>query len=391
MSASQKRIARAVSISDLRLLARRRLPKAIFDFIEGGCDDEIGLTTNETAFADIRFVPRALVDVSNRQQDRTVFGHAFGSGFGISPTGLIGLFRHAGELDLVRAAAEANIPFTLSGAGTASYSQVQRAWQQSWVQLYIPRDHAIWRRKLVLAEEAGFRTLVVTVDVPASSKRERNAKRGWTLSTSASPSLTMMMDAIRHPQWTSAFVRHGFPFMEMWREFAREGASAREVASVFTAQCPAPQDWAVLAAIRQAWRGNLVVKGILSPHDVRLALEAGADGIMVSNHGGRQFDQAVASVEMLPAIVDAIAGRAAVFIDSGITRGAHVVASLALGADMAFVGRATLYGLVAGGLDGARRAIAILRQEIDLCMAQTGLTSLQGVPSTILQRPPGNK
>ena len=273
-----------------------------------------------------------------------------------------------------------------SGAGTATHDEVQRLWPQAWTQLYISRDQEIWRRQLARAEAAGLRTLVVTVDVPAPSKRERNAKRGWSLSASASPSITMIADALRHPAWTWAFLRHGFPFLEAWRDFARENATSRDVAAIFTAQCPAPQDWRLLGRIRAAWKGNLVIKGILSPDDAGLAIEQGADAVMVSNHGGRQLDHAVAPIDMLPAIVDAVGGRLPVLIDSGIRRGADIVVARALGADMAFVGRATLYGLVAGGLDGARRAIAILRQETDLCMAQVGLTSLDDVPGRILHR-----
>lgn len=386
MGSVDKKIARSVAIRDLRDLARKRLPKAIFDFIEGGCDDERCLAGNEDAFARIRLVPRCLVDVSTRDQAASLFGHRFGAAFGIAPTGLIGLFRHQGESQLVQAAAGANIPFVQSGAGTASYDQVQGLWPEAWTQLYISRDQAIWRQQLSRAAGAGFRTLVVTVDVPASSKRERNAKRGWSLSASASPSITMIADALRHPAWTYAFLRHGFPFLETWRDFARENATSREVAAVFTAQCPAPQDWRLLGQVRQAWKGNLVIKGILSPDDARLAIEQGCDAVMVSNHGGRQLDHAIAPVEMLPAIAGVVQGRIPVLIDSGIRRGSDIVVSRALGADMAFVGRATLYGLVAGGLDGARRAIAILQQETDLCMAQLGLTTLDDVPGAILHR-----
>lgn len=386
MAPVDKTIARAVSIRDLRDLARRRLPKAIFDFIEGGCDDEGGLAENENAFARLRFVPRCLVDVSRRDQGRPLLGHRFASAFGIAPTGLIGLFRHQGDRLLIQAAAEANVPFVLSGAGTASFQDVQQLWPEAWTQLYISRDESIWRRQLARAEDAGLRTLVVTVDVPASSKRERNARRGWSLSASTLPSITMIADALRHPAWTYAFLRHGFPFLEAWRDFARENATSREVAAIFAAQCPAPQDWRLLGQIRTAWKGNLVLKGILSPDDAKRAIEHGSNAVMVSNHGGRQLDRAVAPIDMLPSIVDVAGGRVPVLIDSGIRRGADIVASRALGADMAFVGRATLYGLVAGGLDGARRAIAILREETDLCMAQVGLTSLDGVSASILHR-----
>lgn len=387
MSGHNKRIERAVSIKDLQALARRKLPKAVYDFIDGGCDDEYCLSTNEDAYAAIRFTPRSLVDVSARDQSRVLFGRKFSSAFGIAPTGLNGLYRHGADHMLLRAAAETNTPFVLSGVGTATYTEAQSAWPPSWLQLYIAKREDIWRRQLEAAMDAGFKTLVVTVDVPASSKRERNAKRGWSLSASAAPNMSMMLDGLRYPDWTLAFLRHGFPFLHAWREFAQDGANARDVSGVFTEQCPAPQSWALLASIRKLWHGNLILKGILHPDDARLALEHGCDGIIVSNHGGRQFDHAVAAIEALPAIVEAVNRKAVVMTDSGIRRGADIVAALALGADFTWVGRATLYGVVAGGLPGAKRAIAILRQEIDLCMAQLGLTSLESIPRQIVRAP----
>jgi (S)-mandelate dehydrogenase len=387
MSGHTKRIARAVAIKDLQALARKRLPKAIYDFIEGGCDDEACLTANEAAFAAMRFTPRYLVDVSTRDQSRSLFGRTYGSAFGIAPTGLNGLYRHRADQMLLQAAAQTNSPFVLSGVGTATYEEAQSAWPPSWLQLYIAKREDIWRRQLEAAMDAGFKTLVVTVDVPASSKRERNAKRGWSLSASAAPNMSMMLDGLRYPDWTLAFLRHGFPFLHAWREFAHENTNSREVSAIFTAQCPAPQSWALLAAIRKLWRGNLILKGILHPEDARLALEHGCDGIIVSNHGGRQFDRAIPAIQALPAIHAALNGRALVMVDSGIRRGADIVAALALGADFTWVGRATLYGVIAGGAPGAKRAIEILRQEVDLCMAQLGLTSLESVSPQILRTP----
>ena len=383
--ASNKRIARAVAIRDLQALARKRLPKAIYDFIEGGCDDESCLSANEAAFANLRFTPRYLVDVSARDQGRSLFEHRFASAFGIAPTGLNGLYRRQADQTLLQAAAETNTPFVLSGVGTATYEEAQSTWPLSWLQLYIARSENIWRRQLASAMDAGFKTLVVTVDVPASSKRERNAKRGWSLSASAAPSMSMMLDSLRYPDWTLAFLRHGFPFLHAWREFAQENANAREVSGVFTAQCPAPQSWALLADIRKLWRGNLILKGVLHPEDARLALEHGCEGVIVSNHGGRQFDRAIPAIHALPAIHTAVNGKALVMVDSGIRRGADIVAALALGADYSWVGRATLYGVIAGGAPGARRAIDILQQEVDLCMAQLGLTSLESVSRDILR------
>ncbi len=387
MSGQNKRIERAVSIKDLQALARKRLPKAIYDFIEGGCDDESCLSANEAAFAAMRFTPRYLVDVSARDQGRTLLGHRYASAFGIAPTGLNGLYRQQADQMLLQAAAESNTPFVLSGVGTASYEEAQSAWPPSWMQLYIAKSDDIWRRQLESAMDAGFKTLVVTVDVPASSKRERNAKRGWSLSASAAPSMSMMLDGLRYPDWTLAFLRHGFPFLYAWRQFAQENANARDVAGVFTAQCPAPQSWALLANIRKLWRGNLILKGVLHPEDARLALEHGCDGIIVSNHGGRQFDRAIPAIHALPAVYAAANGKALVMVDSGIRRGADIVAALALGADFTWVGRAALYGVVAGGLPGAKRAIEILQQEVDLCMAQLGLTSLESLSRDVLRMP----
>jgi L-lactate dehydrogenase (cytochrome)/(S)-mandelate dehydrogenase len=370
------RAERAVSIADLRRLARRRLPRLVFDFIEGGVEDEIALRRNGEAFARWNLLPRYLVDVSVRNQARTLFGRRHAAPFGIAPTGMAALVRPGADLMLAGAAAEAGIPVIVSGTNTASIEEVARAApDRAWYQLYAARDRAIPEALLHRAEQAGIGTLVVTLDVPLTPKRERNRRNGFGRAASMRPGA--MLNGLLHPGWTLDWLRHGMPAMEDWRPYAPSGSDKAAVADFVSAQWPdASQSWRDLERYRALWPHTLVVKGILHPEDAARAAEIGADGIIVSNHGGRQLDRAPASIDMLPAVLDAVPPSVEVMLDSGIRRGADIVIALALGARCCFVGRATLYGAAAGGRAGVARAIAILREEIDLILGQIGCPNI---------------
>ena len=379
------RIADAVNIDDLRRLARRRLPRVVFDFIEGGVEDEHGLEVNETSFARRRLVPRYLVDISRRDQSAALFGHTYASPFGIAPTGLAALFRADADLILARAAAAANIPFIMSGASTASIEEAaQAAPAHAWYQLYAARDKKISEDMIRRARDAGLDTLVLTVDVPVSSKRERNVRNGFELPLKLRWSKSL--EALMHPLWIAGYLRHGMPRFHNWAPYAEPGASAKAIAAFVARQIPCSVTWRDLENFRRLWPRHLVVKGILHPDDAVRAAQAGVDGIMVSNHGGRQLDQAPAPLDMLPAICAAVGDKITVMLDSGVRRGADVLTALCLGARFVFVGRATLYGAAAGGLGGAQKAIEILRKEIDLVMGQIGCPRLDGLgPGFLLQ------
>jgi (S)-mandelate dehydrogenase len=369
------RTEKAVNIEDLRRMAKRHLPRICFDFIEGGLEDEQGIARNETAFARHRLMPRYLVDVSKRDLSTNLFGQKFALPFGIAPTGLAGLFRRGADLMLAEAARDANVPFIMSGASTASIeAAAQVAPQHAWYQLYGARDMKVSEDMIRRARDAGLSTLVHTVDVPIGSKRERNIRNGFIRPYKLKPSI--VLEALRHPAWIADYLRHGgMPMLENWKPYAPPGASTNEVADFLSSQTPSTQTWRELEAYRRLWPRKLVVKGVLHIDDARRAADMGVDGIMVSNHGGRQLDRAPSPLDVLLQINQAVGSRIAVMFDSGIRRGSDIVVARCLGARFVFTGRATLYGCAAGGAAGAKRAIDILKDEIDRVLAQMGCPS----------------
>lgn len=380
------RIADAVNIDDLRRLARRRLPRVVFDFIEGGVEDEHCLAVNEASFARRRIVPRYMVEVHRRSQAATLLGRGYASPFGIAPTGLAALFRADADLILAKAAVAANIPFIMSGASTASMeAAAQVAPGHTWYQLYAARDRKISEDMVRRASDAGLSTLVLTVDVPIPSKRERNLRNGFELPLKLKWSRSL--EALMHPRWIASYLRRGMPRFDNWAPYAQPGASAKAIAAFVARQIPCSVTWHDVENFRRLWPRHLVIKGIMHPDDAARATQMGVDGIMVSNHGGRQLDQAPAALEMLPAICAAVGDKVAVMLDSGVRRGADILTALCLGARFVFVGRATLYGAAAGGLAGAQRAVEILRKEVDLVMGQMGCLSLDTLGAGCLLQP----
>ena len=375
----------AINIEDLHQLAKRRLPKIAFDFIEGGVEDERGLERNRAAFNKHQLVPRYLVDVSRRDQSQTVFGRKFASPFGISPTGTAGLFRRGADMMLAEAAREANIPYIMSGGSNDSIETAARvAPDNSWYQLYAARDGAISEDLIRRVADAGLGAVVLTVDVPVRPRRERNIRNGFAnirgawLKAALSLKPPVLIEAMTHPGWVIEYVRHGgTPNLENWVPYARPGATVDEVVDLFGANTPAhSQTWKELEKYRRLFPRNLIVKGIMDPRDAIRAAEIGCDGVIVSNHGARQLDQAPGSLDVLPAIKAAVGDRMTVMLDSGVRRGADILIALCLGAQFVFMGRPTLYGAAAGGLPGVKKAVEILRGEIDLVMGQIGCPSL---------------
>jgi L-lactate dehydrogenase (cytochrome)/(S)-mandelate dehydrogenase len=369
------RIEDCINLDDLRRAAKRRLPKLIYDFIEGGVDDEDGLVRNEDAFRRRALLPRYLVDVTQRDQGTELFGRRYASAFGIGPTGGIGNYRRGGDLMLAAAARDADIPFIMSGAATATMEEVARtAPEHTWFQLYSARDRNVVDDMVRRADELGLSTLVITVDVPVGANRERNRRNGFGRPLRLR--LATKLDALRRPAWFADYLRHGIAAMADWQRYVRDGASADEVGEYAAAQLRAPITWAELARIRACWPRKLVLKGILRSDDALRAAELGVDGIIVSNHGARQLDRAPSALDVLPGIVAAVGERLTVMLDGGIRRGADVLIALSLGARFVFLGRPTLYGVVAGGQAGAAHAIGILRNEVDIVMGQIGCTAL---------------
>ncbi len=388
--AIRRPLEKIVNIDDLRLAAKARLPRLAFDFIEGGVEGETCLRRNEEAFRQYRLLPRYLVDVSSRDQSTTLFGKRYDSPFGICPTGGAGLWRPQADDMLAQAAKAANIPSAMSCASTSTIETAFRhAPGHMWFQLYASRDRSISHKMIEQVGKLGVETLVVTVDVPVAPRRERNMRNGFT--RPMRKSVRTVMDGLRRPAWLRGYLRAGggTPMMANWLPHAREGATADDVADVFAANTPAgDHTWHDIETYRKIWPGNLVIKGILHPQDAVRATAAGVNGIIVSNHGGRQLDYAPSPIEVLPAIRAAVGPDQVLMIDSGIRRGSDILVALCLGAQFAFIGRAALYGVAAYGLPGAEKAIDILRREIDINLAQLGVCGVQSLGPHVLMRPP---
>ena len=374
-----------VNIEDLHQMAKRRLPKIAFDFIEGGLEDERGLETNTSAFHKHRLLPRYLVDVSKRDQTKTIFGQKFSSPFGISPTGGAGLFRFHADLMLATAAKEANIPYIMSGASNDTIEEAAKiAGPNHWYQLYAARKPEINADLIKRTADAGCGALVLTVDTPVGSKRERNIRNGFAnvrggLMQALSLKPSILFEAMTHPGWVAEYFRRGggTPMLGNWQAYAPAGADAEEVYKVASSVRPFnAQTWRDLENYRKLFPRALVVKGIMSPADAQRAIDVGCDGILVSNHGGRQLDQAPGSLDVLPAIKAAVGDKLTLLLDSGVRRGADILIALCLGADFCFFGRPTLYGAAAGGLPGVKKAVDIFTNEIDLVMGQIGCPNL---------------
>lgn len=349
----------AYNIADLQEAARRRLPDVVWRYIEGGAEDEVTLRANRAAFEAIQFAQRTLVDTSQRSQRVSVLGIPYDSPFGISSMAPLGVCRYKADIAVARAARAANVPHVLSTHAFVRLEHVAReAGGAPWFQVYPPGDRARAAAELERARRAGCEVLVVTADVPVRGNREYNDRNGFGMPMRIG--LRTIAQGLLHPRWLVDVY-----FRSIWRRKIGESQTRRDL-----------HDWRDFAWLRDAWPGKLVIKGILTAEDARLAMEHGADGIVISNHGGRQLDGAPATLEVLPQIAAAVGGRIAILVDGGVRRGADIVKLLALGADMAFVGRAALYGVAAAGEPGARRALEILRSEVDRVLAFLGCNSI---------------
>lgn len=367
----------AINFDDIRILARKRLPRIAFDFIDGGVDGEVALERNRAAFDRYKLLPRYLIDVENRSQAVNLFGYEYASPFGISPMGIAGFFRPGADLMLARAAARSDIPYIMSSASCDSIeAAMAEAPKTTWFQIYGTRDPRITLDLVRRAKELGVRVLLMTIDTPVMGKRERNIRNGFRRPMRMTPSV--IVQGLSRPGWTYRYLtKGGIPMMENWRPYAAAGANANAVADLYGTQTPAPaQTWSIFEQVRKAWDGPLVIKGVMHPADALKCADLGANGIMVSNHGGRQLDSAPGSIDMLPAIADAVGSRLEVLIDSGFRRGSDIGKALCLGAKAAFFGRPAMFGVAAGGETGASVVINIMRAELSLLMGQLGWTDL---------------
>ncbi len=380
---------RAYNIFDLRELARRRLPKGIFEFVDRGAEDEVTLRDNREAIERIKLKPRVLANASQRSQEITLFGHRQKMPIAIAPTGAAGIMWHEGEIALARAAAAAGIPFTLATASMTAMDKIaEQAGGSLWFQLYMYADRSLSHGLAERARSIGYEALVVTVDSPVFANREYNLRNGFTIPLSFT--LRNTTDVLAHPRWlVSVLMRYllttGLPLYANYPEEVRKKITAQPMGRAL--RLNDSLTWEDVRVLRELWPRKLVLKGMLHPQDAVTAVHYGVDAVVVSNHGGRTVDGAVAPIEVLPKIVDAVGNRMTVIVDSGFRRGSDVVKALALGAKAVLIGRSTLYGVAADGEAGAARAIAIFREEIDRVLALIGCRSIARLSRDYLALP----
>jgi L-lactate dehydrogenase (cytochrome) len=370
LSPLERRLAGAATISDLRSVARRHVPRAVFDYTDGAAETESSLQRSRDAFARVEFVPHVLRDVSSVDLSTTILGRSAAMPIVFAPTGFTRLMHQEGEAAVLRVAERMGIPYALSTLGTTSPEDLAAVAPDAdrWFQLYIWDDRDAVTDLVRRARDASFRVLVLTVDTPVAGARLRDVHNGFTIPPTLS--LRTLVDIALHPGWwfdklTTEPLRFAV--------FSETGGTVADLINrVFDPTITVVDlDW-----IRDAWDGPIVIKGIQTAEDARMVVDAGADGLVVSNHGGRQLDRAPTPIEQLPAIAAAVGDRAEVYVDGGVLSGADVVAAVAMGARAVLVGRAYLYGLMAGGERGVDRAGAILRTEALRTMRLLGVTSV---------------
>lgn len=370
LNPTKRRLDNALTISDLRTIARRRTPRSVFDYTDGAAEAEISLRRARDLFGNLEFNPSILRNVSDVDTTTSILRRPSALPFAFAPTGFTRMMNHEGENAVVRVAERRGIPYALSTLGTTSIEDVAAAapGARKWFQLYVWKDRAAGEELMARAKAAGFEALVLTVDVPVAGARLRDARNGFSIP----PALTVktVLDAATHPAWWINLLTTrplAFASLRTW-----DGTVAELIDALFDPTMTiADLEW-----LRSFWDGPLIIKGIQTVDDARRVVDAGADAIVLSNHGGRQLDRAPVPLRLVPDVVDAVGDRAEVWVDTGIMGGADIVAALALGANATMVGRAYLYGLMAGGERGVDRAAEILSREIRRTMQLLGTRTI---------------
>ena len=373
-------IKKAVNINDLKKLTKKRLPKIAYDFLENGAEDELCYNRNLVSFSDYKLLPRYLIDITKRTQETKLFDKVYSSPFGFAPTGTAGLFKRGAEGMLAHISKKRNIPYIMSGAANASIEEIAEiSSDHTWYQIYATLDREIAYDQIKRAELSGFEALVITVDVPIRTKRERNIRNGFSNSQRMKPSI--FLEALTHPGWILEYLKNGGPpTMGSWVKYVKGKPTVDETVKLFTKNIPATnQTWEDIKKYRDLWPRKLIIKGVLHPEDALKAVDCGVDGIILSNHGGRQLDRAPTPIDVLPKISQLAGNKIDVMIDGGIRRGSDIIIALCLGAKFVFIGRAGLYGAAAGGLEGIDKAYNILREEIDQNLGQIGCTNISNL------------
>jgi isopentenyl diphosphate isomerase/L-lactate dehydrogenase-like FMN-dependent dehydrogenase len=362
----------AASIDDLAELARRRIPRFAFDFLDGGAGGEIGLRRNRAALEAIALMPRYCTGVTPRTGMR-LLDRDYALPFGLAPIGLGNLVWPQADATLATLAAEAGMPVVVSSAATTSIEEMARAAPGAWFQIYVARNAEISRDLMRRAQSAGVEVLVVTIDIPVPGKRNRDLRNRLTLPFR--PGLGTLLDLVSSPSWSLAMLRHGSPTFVNYAPYSTGDARAQSLAQFMGEQIKGDLTWDDLRAIRELWPGKMIVKGVLAAEDARLALALGADALWVSNHGGRQLDSAPAPCDALPGIRAAVGASCPLIMDGGVRSGEDIVKARLRGDDFVMTGRALYYGVAAGGRAGGARAIALLADELRRALGQIGCPS----------------
>ena len=368
-------VTKAISIEDLREMAKRRLPRAIFDFFDGGAEDETTLRENRAAFERVRLLPRVLVNVATVDTKVELLGKQTALPLAIAPTGGISAGRAGAELALARAAKAFGVPFTLATPSAFTIERVaEEVGGRLWFQLYAVREHEFREKLVARAKSAGYEAMLVTVDLPVSGKRERDPRNGFR--TPYNPNWRNSRDVLFKPAWLFEILRHGLPGMANFEGYRFSTPKGTDIATAVGREMDAALDWTQVQRLRELWPRKLFLKGVERPDDAERAAAIGCDGVVVSNHGGRQLDGAAATLDALPAVVRVAGNRITVLLDGGVRRGVDILKARALGAHGVLTGRATLFGAMAGGEAGARRALEILASELERAMQLCGVRSI---------------
>jgi L-lactate dehydrogenase (cytochrome) len=379
LSPKKRRLRKGVSVADLRAIAKRRLPRGVFDYIDGGAEDELTLSANAEAYRRVTFRPRILRDVSEIDTSSTLLGKPISMPLVLAPTGFTRIADPQGELAVARAAERAGVPYALSTLGTRSIEEVASTGaSRLWFQVYVWRDRGLVADLVQRAAASGYEALCLTVDAQVFGKRERDARRGFTLPPKLGPST--LIDGIVHPGWTWQFVTsEPIVFANVVGADVGHGSEAITLAEYVAQQFDRTLSWKDIDWFRGIWNGPIVVKGIQTVADAVIAADEGVEAIALSNHGGRQLDSAPTPLDLLPEVADAVGGRTEIICDGGVRRGSDIVKALALGANACMAGRAYMYGLGAAGEEGVDHVLNLLSTDIKRTMALVGCRTIKEI------------
>ena len=388
LNRTNRLLRKVANVDDLRSLAKRRLPAGVFDYIDGGAEDEITLRNNVDAYRNVSFKPRVLRDMTHVDTSTSLFGRRLAFPLVLAPTGFTRIAHSEGELAVVRAATRAGIPFTLSTMATRSIEEcasVAESDTRLWFQIYTWRDRSVVKNLVERAEAAGFEAVCLTVDTAVLGRRERDVRRGFTLPPEVG--LGTIIDGLKNPGWTWDFLKADpIRFANVEGITAIDGSTAVDLAEHMKSQFDPGLSWSDVEWLRSIWKGPILIKGIQTVEDALIAGESGVEAIAISNHGGRQLDGAPAPFDLLPEVAEAVQNRLEIICDGGVRRGSDVVKAVSLGANAVMTGRPYLYALGACGERGVDHVLDLLQEGIERTMALTGVASVEDLSQDLISR-----